>query len=76
LAESTFLELLASYEAALDAAQRSITITRKLAEGLLSGQHPPDDVIREYAAQAAEDEERLAELRGRMALFRAMSRTH
>jgi hypothetical protein len=76
LAESKFLELLASYEAALDVAQRSITITRTLTEGLLSGQHPPDDVVREYAAQAAQDDDRILELRGRMALFRAMSRTH
>jgi hypothetical protein len=76
MAESKFLELLASYEAALDVAQRSIITTRTLAEGLLSGQRPPDDVLREYASQAALDDDRISELRGRMALFRAMARTH
>jgi hypothetical protein len=74
--ESAFQELLASYEAALDLTQRSITITRTLAEGLLSGQRPPDDVVREYAAQVANDDERAAELRSRLMLFRGMLRTH
>ena len=74
--ESTFLELLASYEAALDAAQRSITITRTLTEGLLSGQRPPDDIVRHYAREAAHEDERVAELRGRMALFRGQVRAH
>lgn len=76
MSETAFTQLLASYEAALDAAERSTTITRTLAEGLLSGQRPPDDVVRRYAAEAAADGERIAELRGRLALFRSMPRTH
>jgi hypothetical protein len=74
--EPALFELLASYEAALDAAQRNVTLTRTLAEGLLTGQRPPDDVVRAYALQAASDEERIGELRARMALFESMFRTH
>jgi hypothetical protein len=76
MSDAAFAELLASYEAAVEAAQRNITITRTLAEGLLSGQRPPDDVVREYALQARDDDDRVAELRARIALFRSMAKTH
>ena len=67
---------MASYEAALDAAKRSMTIARELTDGLLSGQHPPRDVLHVYATQVDLDQAQLAELLDKVRKFKAMFSTH
>ena len=69
--DAAYLELLASYEAALEASSRSVTIARTLIAGLLNRQHPPDDVVRAYNLQIERDEALVAELRGKARQFKA-----
>ena len=64
--DAAFLELLASCEAALSAAKRSVTIARALAEGCCAGVRPPDDVVEAYLACAHRDEAHLADLRDKI----------
>ena len=69
------LELLASHEAALDAAQRSLAIARALAEAHRLGVRPPEYVLDAYLARVDADETRLHELRAKVAQFKVMLRT-
>jgi len=66
-------ELLESYEAALEAAHRSIRIARALAEGCRSRLHPPDDVVEAYLVCVERDEEQLRELLDKSAELRNRS---
>ena len=61
--DAAFLELLASYEAALDVAHRSMTIAQVLAEGHRDGVPPPDALIDAYLARADRDAAQLWALR-------------
>ena len=76
MTDTACLELLTSYEVALEAAQRSVTIARELADGLLNGRHPPDNVVRVYAEQIDRDAAQLAELREKVEEFKSWFRTH
>jgi len=63
-------ELLASYEAALQVAKRSLNIARTLSEAHRSGLRPPEDVLDAYLARVHHDEQRLNELLGKVMPFR------
>ena len=67
MSDRTISDLLASCEAMLDAAGRSMAIARTLAEGFRAGLRPPDDVLDAYLARIDSDQEQLNELRQRMA---------
>jgi hypothetical protein len=73
MSDPTFHELLESYEAALDAAHRSIRIARALAEGCRSRLHPPDDVVEAYLACVERDEEQVKELLEKCAELKSRS---
>ena len=60
--DTALLELLASCEAALDAADRSLHIARALADGCRSRLHPPDDVLEAYLVRVERDEAQIKEL--------------
>jgi hypothetical protein len=66
MTDTAFLELLASCEAALDAADRSLRIARALADGCRSRLHPPDDVLEAYLVCVERDEVHLKELSTRV----------
>jgi len=68
--ERAFLTLLASCEAAVDAAERSLRIARALAEGCQSRLHPPEDVIEAYLARLERDEVVLKDIAGRLEQFK------
>jgi hypothetical protein len=76
MTDDAFRELLASYEAALEAARRSTTLARTLAEGYRSSQRPPEDVIEAYLARINDEEAKLAELRNMVTHFKFWFRTH
>ena len=71
--DPTIQELLESYEAALEAAHRSIRIARALAEGCRSRLHPPDDVVEAYLVCVERDEEQLKELLDKCAELKGRS---
>jgi hypothetical protein len=62
MSDAAVFDLLASCEAALSAARRSVAIARALAEGCRTGIRPPEDVVEAYLACTARDESKLAEL--------------
>ena len=68
--DSDCLKLLASFEAVLGTAERSLSIARALAAGYRSGVHPPDVVLEAYSAAFERDEAQLAELRDKIQHFR------
>ena len=76
MTDTAYLELLASYEAALDAADRSLIIVRELTDGLLDGQLPPADAVRAHALQVDRDTAQLTELRTKVQQFKSWFRTH
>jgi hypothetical protein len=74
--DAAFLELLASYEAALEAAKRSLTIAQALTEAHQTGRPLPDAVVVAYAAGLERDEARLAELSEHVQRFKSWFRVH
>jgi hypothetical protein len=68
---AALVELLASYEAALNTAERSLRIARALADGCRSGLRPPDEVVEAYLACVERDEMLLQELTQRAEQFKA-----
>jgi hypothetical protein len=70
MTDAAFLELLASYEAALETGTRNVTLARALAHLHLFETLPPQDVISEYLAQVDRDEARLNQLREKVKQFR------
>ena len=66
MTDTAILELLASCEAALDAADRSLRIARALADGCRSRLHPPDDVLEAYLVCVERDEAQIKELATRL----------
>ena len=75
ITESAYLELLASCEAAVNAADRSLKIARALAEGCRSRLHPPEDVIEAYLARVERDEAQIKKLAARIEQFKARGAT-
>ena len=71
--DPTIQELLESYEAALEAAHRSIRIARALAEGCRSRLLPPDDVVEAYLVCVERDEEQVKELLDKCAELKGRS---
>lgn len=61
--DTTFLELLVSYESALETAHRCLLIARTLVEAHRSGPRPPEVALDVYVASVERDEGQLAELR-------------
>jgi hypothetical protein len=59
-------ELMAAYEAALDIAQRSLSMARALGEGARVGMLPPEVTLAAYLARMQHDEMRVAELRAHL----------
>jgi hypothetical protein len=76
MTDAAYLELLASYEAALDAAQRSLTIAQALTEAHRNGRPLPEAVIVVYASNLERDEASLTELREHVQRFKSWFRTH
>jgi hypothetical protein len=76
MTDATHIELLASFEAALETASRSLAIARSLAEGYRSGVRPPDVVLDAYLTSFERDAARLADLREKVQQIKAMFRTH
>ena len=71
---SLFPELLASYEAALGAAKRSLAIARALADGHRAGVRPPEDIVEAYIVRLDRDEARVKELHKKVAEFKSAVR--
>jgi len=69
MTDAAFLELLASYAAALAAARRSLTIARTLAEAHRSGLRPPEFILDAYLVTIDRDEAQLAVLREKVQQF-------
>ena len=65
--DTAYQELLASYEAALETAKRSLTIARELADAQQDGRRLPEAVITAYRASIARDEDTWQALRGKVA---------
>lgn len=72
--DATFLELLASYETALELASRANRIVWGLADAQLAGCHLPPAVLREYVEQAADAQRRVQQLQGMVAEYRRQVR--
>jgi len=70
MSEAAFLELCASYEAAVRMAARSLGIARALAEAHRSGLTPPDGILEAYFATLERDEAQLATMRERVQRLR------
>jgi hypothetical protein len=70
MTDTAIQELLASCQAALDAADRSLRIARALADGYRSRLHPPEDVLDAYLACVERDEAQVKELVDRISQFR------
>ena len=62
--DAAFLELLASYEQALEAARRSLVIARELADAHQDGRRLPDAAVTAYRNGLARDEETFAAIAG------------
>ena len=75
MTDAVFLEMVASFEASLDATKRSLTIARALVEGYRSGVHPPDVILDAYLVTVDRDEAQLAELRAKVSEFKSWLRT-
>jgi hypothetical protein len=73
MSDTAFLELLAAYEAALDAARRSLTIALALADSHRSGVRLPDAVLDPYEMTVSTDKEQPATLRDKIRQFKAGS---
>ena len=76
MTDAAFLELLASFEAALDVANREMTMSRALADGYRSGVFPPEVVLDAYLVSCQRDADHLSVLREKLQQFRAMLSTH
>ena len=74
--DTAYLELLVSYEAALEAAQRCLLIARTLTEAHRSGLRPAEASLDVYLASVERDEAQLAELREKLRQFKSGFRTH
>ena len=70
MTDTAILELLASCEDALDAADRSLRIAHALVEGCRSRLHPPDDVLEAYLVCVERDEAHIKELIARIEQFK------
>jgi hypothetical protein len=64
-------DLIASFDAALDIAQRSLTMARALAEGARVGMLPPEATLGAYLARIERDQGRVAELMEHLQRLRA-----
>jgi len=69
--DSAIRELLASYEVALDAANRSLRIAQALADGYRSGVRPPDAILDAYFVAVERDQAQLAALREKVQQFKS-----
>jgi hypothetical protein len=76
MTDASHLELLASYEEALEAARRSLTIARELAEAHRSGQRPHEAALTTYLASIERDEDTVQGLRAKVAQFKGLFKTH
>jgi hypothetical protein len=74
MSEAAFLELSASYDAAVKMATRSLAIARALAEAHRSGLTPPDGILEAYLATLDRDEAQLATMRERVQRLRPDAR--
>ncbi len=72
MTDATYLELVATCDAALAAAHRSLTIARALADGYRSGMRPPDIVLDAYLVTIERDEAKVATLREKVQQFKAI----
>jgi hypothetical protein len=71
MSDVAFLELLASFEAALNTATRSVTIAQALAVGYRTGVRPPEVVLDAYFASFERDQAQLVALREKAQQFKA-----
>jgi hypothetical protein len=76
MTDASHVELLASYEEALEAARRSLKIARELAEAHRSGHRPHDAALTTYLASIERDEDTLQGLRAKVAQFKGLFKTH
>ncbi len=74
--DAAFLKLLASYEAALEAVRRTLTIAQTLTDAHRTGRRLPDVIIDAYATGLDRDAAQLVELRATVTKFKSWFRTH
>lgn len=74
--DAAFLELLASYEAAVAAAKRNLSIAQTLTDAHRSNRRLPDAVVDDYVTGLARDVAQLAELRATATKFKSWFTTH
>ena len=60
----------------LDAANRSLTIARALAEASREGVQPPESLVNPYLARVDGDDAELRALREKVSQFKSLFRTH
>ncbi|MCA1586236.1 MAG: hypothetical protein LC791_16175 [Acidobacteria bacterium] len=70
VSDAAFLELLASYEQALELAGRANAIVRALTEAHVAGQRLPDSVVEQYVEQADRAEQGIERLRALITTYR------
>lgn len=73
---AAFLELLAGFEASLEAAQRSVTIAKLFIESQRSGIPLPASILDAYAISTEHNETQIRELRSRVRAFKSMFSVH
>jgi hypothetical protein len=76
MGETAFLELLASYGSALDAASHALDTASVLAAAHQRGERPSDYQLAQTLARIERHEQNLADLRAKVAIFKAIIRTH
>ena len=76
MTDAAFLKLPASYEAALEAARRSLTIAKTVAEAHDSGRRLPAATMSSYLVQIEHDKAQLPELQEKLRQFKSWFRTH
>jgi hypothetical protein len=76
LGETALLELLASYVAALEIADRAMSIARQLAEAHRDERRMSDAAIADYLVRSEGDAARLADLRLQISTFQNRLRVH
>ncbi len=76
VADAAFLELLASYEAALDEWKRTHETARRLRDLVVAGKPVSPNLMRMIDAALDHDEGQLADLRVKVEQFKSWFRTH
>lgn len=74
--DANVLHLLASYEAALEAARRCLIIARILTKCQRGGTRLPDSMVDAYESTVERAEAQLAELSAQIGEFKTWFRTH